>query len=1263
MTLAGSDNSVLTFTAPVLNSTGYLPLVLTYVQSSRTAATPTNWTGLDWLYYTSVECDTGLIVGLYCTPCPTGGYCPGGGRVWPLPGYWSFDERSVPVACSLPQACPGALCSPPTVKADGSRQTSVCAVGYAGSYCVECAADYYSDLQRCLSCGLEEQELTELVVLLCIFAALFLALAVAVATAHANKLSTAVSAVLVVQHLSVVGKLAGQQVPASLTWLVQAFSIISMLNFDIQFVKPGCVVGALSFLSVYWCTIGLLCCASLLFTAASVVRALLSRRAAANDSAAVRADMVRRLSEQAEARGLSRAQARRRSALVVAAAASPQSAASDTAATGNGADWRWRFRARVVHSHLILGSILYLRLTTMGFQAIHCTDVLQSDGSYRSLLEIDMSTPCYVGAHLYSSLFIWPMLLLNSVAFPLLCFRLLYRNFHGSVSVLRSVTPVMASMAADDAMSRATSADVNVLSRSARSEAGEVEMSQLPPLKGIAELQSPLLSDCPSPGGPTLSSPLSTRALLSRRALASYNSSDESADGSGGGSNVEDDSRPPLAYTTLHSPSINIRTIDEVSTAGRPNEAAASGEVGGWRSPPQRSSHRLIPSRTTSTRRIVPIGHVRSDSELPTVKSMKGLPFSFSSASRNGNETSDMTRKQQVEAAKLALRQLGKDLRRQEMLGYMYRQLKGELYYFRLLFFATSFGFAAVSVLPSDPTLRLFLTGVFLMLDLFTTCSLTPFERWWRNVLSSVVSLFGVLQIFAMLTLVEMGISTGDGGSVSLGHSTTAQQQSTDPSGDLTGASDKAGRYQLYLGILLCVDVLAVAAVHRKKIVLAMRWLKDALRPHARRLYERCVCAAVAVRDGGVRCGRATRAAGRRVAGWLTGLTRVIELTGEWVQRGSLSESDGWAETSMPGSTNGRRAAAHRLPGPALTINTAAERRRVQYVDEDSSAEQPMDDEVELEQEWQRLAQYTELLSPRNDERHQADKTTHRPQLELPADEPVALPQPRIDASEREETGEGANAGRSNGVKVAVPPLALSVLTGPLSPASIVVPTNDATMRSSPRYVINPARRVPPPISTVELTVHSGRPPSTARSPPLSPYSAPTRAMTSRATHRSLQPTSPHSGTQRIDRPSTPSQQQPSSVAAVCSPSPVRAMVQPQSPQSTQRVERASSAEVAMPWVQAAFLPSAHVAPQPVSSSVELTVNPQQQQQQQPQQEPTHNSPPDRLPKPRGRPVRATRSHVSLAGRLRSDSRGHGHVVYAPPVASTQSAKKHLPPT
>ena len=55
-----------------------------------------------------------------------------------------------------------------------------------------------------------------------------------------------------------------------------------------------------------------------------------------------------------------------------------------------------------------------------------------------------MTTQCYVGAHLYSSFFIWPMVFFYSVGFPLLCFHLLYRNFNGAVAhAITAATPAL----------------------------------------------------------------------------------------------------------------------------------------------------------------------------------------------------------------------------------------------------------------------------------------------------------------------------------------------------------------------------------------------------------------------------------------------------------------------------------------------------------------------------------------------------------------------------------------------------------------------------------------------------------------------------------------------------------------------------------------------------------------------------------------------------------------------------------------------------
>ena len=748
ITLQGSDNSVLMFTAPVFNLTGYLPLVITF--NNSVDAPPAaisdgsfialkNWTGSDWMYYTAVQCDTGMIVGLYCEPCPTGGYCPGGGRVWPLPGYWSFSETSVPVPCVLPQACPGAL-SDPTFAPDGTRFTEVCADGYTSQYCGTCADGYYSAQPRCLSCGLESAELMELVALVVIAFVLFLSLSVAVATASANQLSTAVSAVLVVQHLSVVGKLAAQQVPASLTWLVQAFSVLSMLNFDIQFIKPGCVVGELSFLTVYWCTVGLMLCVSALFVVASGARALLSRRAEERDRVTIRA--IR----------------------------------SDRA----GLHWQWRFRARLIHSHLILGSILYLRLTTMGFQAINCTNVLQSDGSYERLLSIDLTTRCYEGVHLYSAPFIWLLLVVGSLGFPALCFWLLYRSFHGSVRT--TVQPYASSSAFGSPATAPMGSPIDAKKAGGGDTSREpgVEMSKLDITARLTHASQ---------------SPTSGKTLF----LASHHVK-----------GVKSISSQALFFArTPTARRLSGRWEEQATSRGESVDMQATRSPvssASWDSP----QHFARSPTVTVADRVGQHTRHRTATELAAAFARSAL------ATPQWRKVSEST--------KQLYRQLGKDNRRQETLGYMYRQLKGELYFFRLLFFATSFGFAAVSVLPSNPTLRLFLTGVFLVFDLFTTCALLPFETWWRNVLSVVLSWLTVVQMFVMLALVQLGLSTDGSSSVDLGHSTTAQHNSDDPNSSLTGDSNAAAKYELYLGVEVIFAMVAIAYVHRDYVKRALRW-------------------------------------------------------------------------------------------------------------------------------------------------------------------------------------------------------------------------------------------------------------------------------------------------------------------------------------------------------------------------------------------------------------------------------------------------------
>jgi len=60
----------------------------------------------DSLFYTESCPDIGWLgSGVLCRTCPEGGYCPGGSRIWPTPGYFSFGEFSGYVyKCQPPEA-------------------------------------------------------------------------------------------------------------------------------------------------------------------------------------------------------------------------------------------------------------------------------------------------------------------------------------------------------------------------------------------------------------------------------------------------------------------------------------------------------------------------------------------------------------------------------------------------------------------------------------------------------------------------------------------------------------------------------------------------------------------------------------------------------------------------------------------------------------------------------------------------------------------------------------------------------------------------------------------------------------------------------------------------------------------------------------------------------------------------------------------------------------------------------------------------------
>ena len=847
-----AGTTVLTFTAPPSNDTGYLPFTLTYNNSLTLVAgqqsSLQNWTGDDWLYYTPIECDTGLIQGYTCEPCPAGGYCPGGGRVWPLPGYWSWNEQSAPIACALPTACPGALVDP-VINPSGTRNTSQCAAGYTGSYCASCSDTFYLDGQRCLSCGLESTQKAELTILLLLAVGLFFTMAVGVATLSPTWLASAVSAVVLVQHFSLVGKLAGQEIPDSATWLAEAFTVISMCNFDVTFVKPGCSTPQLSFLDVYWLTLAMVALSSALFTAASGTRALLAMRRHRRQMQELSTPRSPPPSEpQPDAPTCSTPKVMEPQSPL----ASPHGGVVEEPSA-----W-WLFRARLMHSHLILGSILYLRLTTLELQALNCTSVTQQDGSSLEVLKVDLSTVCNEGAHFRALFMVWPLFLLYVLGFPVLCCFLLYRQFH-AVAKARAGFESQQSFEHFRALAIRRFRGLTGRPSLPGGRPPAVEMSKCSDstfARGL--LSSPAMSSAASMAGSPVASPRALR--LEPRFWGPSQAEVLEAQSPGITPRVI---VPVLALSgrsRTSTPKLEGRKVTVTRAVdGDGEDTAASGTV----SPP-------IPGKTmrsegaqaeeqpgaavegahidTVPRVPLRILQAPSPASVPSIAKLSppqlSMPSVLADGSSSGPPTSREARvklpgvKLSRSALRAALAELAKDAKRQELLGYMYRQLRGELYYFRLLFFLTSFGFACCAVLPGDPVLRLLLTGLMFLLDLFAICAVLPFEVWWKNATSALTSMIGVVECIALLALVQLGLGQVTRGDVNLGHSTAAHQQSDNPADELTGYTNEAQRFELYLGMLLLADALLIAAVHR-------RWLMTVTQ---QRLIPGCYALAVATR-------------------------------------------------------------------------------------------------------------------------------------------------------------------------------------------------------------------------------------------------------------------------------------------------------------------------------------------------------------------------------------------------------------------------------
>eukprot|EP01006_Ploeotia_vitrea_P055683 TRINITY_DN68023_c0_g2_i3.p1 TRINITY_DN68023_c0_g2~~TRINITY_DN68023_c0_g2_i3.p1 ORF type:complete len:1569 (+),score=598.02 TRINITY_DN68023_c0_g2_i3:697-4707(+) len=181
--------------------------------------------------------------GLDCLPCPEGAICPGGYRIWPLPGYWIPTETSPPsrlVKCEVPFL---ARCS-------GGR-SSECGTGYTGEFCSDCSVDHFKVAgflcKSCRSDDVQRMLLTVTAISGCVFTVVF----AAILYARRSVLETLTAAIITIQQVIVAAQNA---VALSPDWVINIYMHVRVMLLDFSFVRPGCQVGAIPYPRLYLLT-------------------------------------------------------------------------------------------------------------------------------------------------------------------------------------------------------------------------------------------------------------------------------------------------------------------------------------------------------------------------------------------------------------------------------------------------------------------------------------------------------------------------------------------------------------------------------------------------------------------------------------------------------------------------------------------------------------------------------------------------------------------------------------------------------------------------------------------------------------------------------------------------------------------------------------------------------------------------------------------------------------------------------------------------
>eukprot|EP00698_Gefionella_okellyi_P008903 TRINITY_DN2236_c0_g1_i2.p1 TRINITY_DN2236_c0_g1~~TRINITY_DN2236_c0_g1_i2.p1 ORF type:complete len:2997 (-),score=691.31 TRINITY_DN2236_c0_g1_i2:204-8054(-) len=181
------------------------------------------WLVYDGLFYTE-DCpyEGQFGSGLNCRPCPIGGICPGGQRVWAMPGFFTSDELAgIVTRCNPAAACLGG-------------RYSDCAPSYTGRACGSCIQDYYklSD-QSCAACADERTQ----AILMALQFAFVLVFVIGCVLANDPMLNNMQFLLLQFKVLWVISTGTSTGLPEAIAVF---FAILSLFAGDLNFIHPGC---------------------------------------------------------------------------------------------------------------------------------------------------------------------------------------------------------------------------------------------------------------------------------------------------------------------------------------------------------------------------------------------------------------------------------------------------------------------------------------------------------------------------------------------------------------------------------------------------------------------------------------------------------------------------------------------------------------------------------------------------------------------------------------------------------------------------------------------------------------------------------------------------------------------------------------------------------------------------------------------------------------------------------------------------------------